>query len=276
MPTNKPKPRTSTLFTTNELTGVRVIGGKKGTRRIGKVRRFVFHPTEKRVVGFIVKRPDFLWMFRRKDLFVSIDGYDMVDGRICIRNDNNATGYAAYKALGLDPDQCVLWIGLPILLEGGRGFGAVGNVVFNGVTGKVQDIESDSGLTANTLLGKRTIPANMIIGFRKGIGAALAYTGNDGMEDDEAVYGAILVSDEVAALEVEGGLAEKAGQGAAVVADKAEKVGAKVSKTASATAKVAGEAVNMGAYATGRQIKRTKGMFSAFKDEYKKARHDEK
>ena len=48
------------LTTTDELTGVRVIGGKKGTKRIGKVRRFVFHPKEKRVVGFVVKRPDLL------------------------------------------------------------------------------------------------------------------------------------------------------------------------------------------------------------------------
>ena len=62
------------LTTTDELTGVRVIGGKKGTKRIGKVRRFVFHPKEKRVVGFVVKRPDLLWMFRRKDLFVAVSG----------------------------------------------------------------------------------------------------------------------------------------------------------------------------------------------------------
>lgn len=72
-------------ITTNEIIGTRVIGGKRGTRRIGKVRRIVFHPKEKRVVGFIVKRPDLLWMFHRKDKFVAIDGYDLIDGRICIR-----------------------------------------------------------------------------------------------------------------------------------------------------------------------------------------------
>lgn len=37
----------SKLITTHELTGVRVVGGKNGTKRIGKVRRFVFHPKEK-------------------------------------------------------------------------------------------------------------------------------------------------------------------------------------------------------------------------------------
>ena len=73
------------LTTTDELTGVRVIGGKKGTKRIGKVRRFVFHPKEKRVVGFVVKRPDLRWMFRRKDLFVAVSGYEIEDGRIVVR-----------------------------------------------------------------------------------------------------------------------------------------------------------------------------------------------
>ena len=87
----------SKLITTHELTGVRVVGGKNGTKRIGKVRRFVFHPKEKRCVGFIVKRPDLLWMFRRKDKFVSIEGYDIVDGRIAIRNVPEATDRAARR-----------------------------------------------------------------------------------------------------------------------------------------------------------------------------------
>ena len=62
----------SKLITTHELTGTRVLGGKKGTKRIGKIRRFVFHPKEKRVIGFVVKRPDLLWMFHRADVFLSL------------------------------------------------------------------------------------------------------------------------------------------------------------------------------------------------------------
>ena len=118
----------SKLITTHELTGVRVVGGKNGTKRIGKVRRFVFHPKEKRCVGFIVKRPDLLWMFRRKDKFVSIEGYDIVDGRIAIRNVPEATDRAACKALGVNWDDCVLWVGLPVMTEDGTSLGMVGNV----------------------------------------------------------------------------------------------------------------------------------------------------
>ena len=48
-------------------------------RRIGKVRRFVFHPTEKRVIGFIMKRPDMALMFHRPDQFVAIDRIEPSD-----------------------------------------------------------------------------------------------------------------------------------------------------------------------------------------------------
>ena len=64
------------MLSTNQLMNKKVIapqGRKEKEKRIGKVRRFVFHPREKRCIGFIVKRPDAALMFRRKDLFVAID-----------------------------------------------------------------------------------------------------------------------------------------------------------------------------------------------------------
>lgn len=265
----------SKLITTHELTGVRVVGGKNATKRIGKVRRFVFHPKEKRCIGFVVKRPDLLWMFRRKDKFVSIEGYDVVDGRIVIRPVSEATDRAACKALGVKWDDCVLWVGLPVMTEDGTVFGTVGNVTFNRVTGMVKSFETDSGATANALLGKRTIPADFIKGFRRGMGVALAQTGSEGAESDDVVLGAMLVSDDVKNLDAEGGVAEKAGAATAVAMDKVHTTVDKVKPKASKVAHKAGEAVNKGAYATGKQIAATKGMFAAFKEEYDKARHDD-
>ncbi|WP_278851876.1 PRC-barrel domain-containing protein [Gordonibacter pamelaeae] len=260
------------LITTDELTGVRVIGGKKGTKRIGKVRRFVFHPKEKRVVGFVVKRPDLLWMFRRKDLFVAVSGYEIEDGRIVVSNDPAATNRAACKALGVDWDACVLWVGLPVMTEDGDALGVVGSVTFDRKTGVVDSVTTDSGATANALLGKREIPANLVKGFRRGMGAALAQTGAEGEESEEVVLGAILVAEEARNIAVEGGLAEKAGEATAVVVDKAHTAVDKAKPVASAAAKKTGEVVNKGAYATGKQIAATKGMFSGFKEEYDKAR----
>lgn len=263
----------STLITANELVGIRVVGGKDGSKRIGKVRRIVFHPKERRVVGFIVKRPDLLWMFHRSDLFVSIDGYDFVDGRVVVRDDPNATGKAACKALGVNYDDCVLWAGLPVMTEDGSAFGVVGNVTFNRLTGAVDSFETDGGATANALLGTRTVPASMIRGFQRGMGTALSLTGQEGAQDEaEAEYGAILVSDQVKDTTTEGGVAEKAGQATAVVMDKVQTTVDKARPVVSEAAKKTGEAVSKGAYATGRQIARSKTMFSDFKEEYDKAR----
>lgn len=261
-------------ISTHDLAGKRVVGGKSGTKRIGKVRSFVFHPTEKRCVGFIVKRPDLLLMFHRKDLFVSIEGYELVDGRVVVADSPDATGKAACKKLGVNWDECVLWQGLPVMTEDGTACGRVGEVLFNQVTGTVLQIKTDSGATANTLLGTCEIPASLILGFRRGMGAALAVTGSEGEEAEEVVLGALLVSDEVKAIEGEGGLADKAGRATAVAVDKAQTTVDKVKPKVSSAAKKTGEVVNKGAYATGRQIARSKGMFSAFKEEYDKARHD--
>lgn len=263
----------STLVTTNELTGARVVGGANGTKRIGKVRRFVFHPKEKRCIGFIVKRPDLLWMFRRKDLFVPIDGYDLVDGRIVIRPDAKTNGPAACRAMGIDWDSCVLWVGMPVMTEDGAAYGTVGNVTFNRVTGTVDSFETDNGATSNALLGTRAVPASMMRGFRQGMGAAIAQVGSEGVAVDaeDTVYGAILVSNEVRGVASEGGVAEKAGQATAVAMDKVQSTVDKAKPVVSEAAKKTGEAVNKGAYATGRQISKSKTMFSDFKKEYDKA-----
>ena len=182
----------SKLITTHELTGTRVLGGKKGTKHIGKIRRFVFHPKEKRVIGFVVKRPDLLWMFHRADVFVPIDGYDLVDGRVIIRPDAAASGKAYCKKEGLNWDDCVLWVGLPVMSEDGESYGIVGNVTFNRLTGAVDCFETDNGATSNALLGKRTIPADMVRGFKRGMGAALANMGGEGVEGEEVQLGAML------------------------------------------------------------------------------------
>ena len=63
----------------SELLGVPVYEpGKKGkpSKRVGKVRHFVFHPKARRVVGFTVKRPDIALMAHRSDLFVALDGFE--------------------------------------------------------------------------------------------------------------------------------------------------------------------------------------------------------
>lgn len=279
---------TDTLITTHELSGTRVVGGKSGDKRIGKVRSFVFHPKAKRCIGFIVKRPDVALMFHRKDLFVAVGGFDFVDGRVVVRTGDDATGKAACKRLGVDWDECVLWVGLPVMCEDGTKFGTVGSVTFDLETGKVRSVNVDAGATANALLGRRVVPASHIKGFKRGLGAKLVETGREAYSDDseelldENQFGALVVSDEVKSAEVEGGLADKAGRATAVAGAKAKEAGAKAKAamdkarpSVDDAAKSAEKAVNKGAYVVGRQIERSKGMFAAFKEEYDKARNDE-
>ena len=149
-------------------------------------------------------------------------------------------------------------------------YGTVGDVSFDPKTGEVRSLTVTQGATANALLGVREIPGHLIRGFKRGIGTALSVNGQD--EGEEPILGAILVSDEVA---VEGGLAAKAGEATAVVADRARETVEAVKPAVSTATKAAGKAVNKGAYATGRQIKRASGMFSAFKEEYDKARKED-
>lgn len=271
----------SCVTSTKDLAGKKVWVGRPkkndpdAHKKMGRVRSFVFHPTKKRCVGFLVKRPDVALMFRRADMFVAVNGYDVVDGDIVVRSDNSAIDKGACKALGIDLDDCVLWIGLPVMCEDGTSFGVVDNVLFHRETGDIETLEVSQGATANTLLGKRRVPAEAIRGFKRGMGTKL-YLSDD---DDTEALGAILVDDSVKQLDVEGGVAEKAGAATAVVTDKVQrkvvKVKPKVQEVAKTATKTAGDAVEKGVYVTGRQIGRASGMFSSFKDEFKKALHED-
>ena len=255
---------------------IRVFGGKRRKKRIGKVKACVFHPSEKRCVGFMVKRPDLLWMFHRKDLFVALDGFDLEDGHIVVKDAGEMTGPAACKRLGIDWDSCVLWEGMPLMTADGTAIGYVGKITFSLRTGEIESVVASNGATAKYLLGVLEVPAEYIKGFKRGMGATLAVK-NDTRETGDAVEftGAILVSDDVWELQPEGGWAESAGEftakAKARVHDAAEKARPKVQEAT----QVAGAAINEGAYAVGQQVAASKGMFSSFKEEYNKARHGE-
>lgn len=279
-------------LTTKKLTGAKVWmerptkANADAAKKMGRVRSCVFHPDEPRCVGFLVKRPDVALMFHRHDLFVAIDGFELIDGVPLVSDRADATDKGACKKLGVSLDDCVLWVGLPMLCEDGTALGLVQSVTFAEGTGEVLAIELTQGSTANVLLGKREVPVELIRGFRRGIGAQLTMrgatmeveVGDEGVQPE--MLGAILVSDRVKDLEPSKGAAEKAGEATALAADKAkrtvEKVKPKVTSAASTAASTAGEAINKGAYATGRQLKRASGMFSAFKEEFDKARHGDK
>ncbi len=250
-------------------------------KKVGRIHAFVFHPSKAQLVGFLVKRPDVALMFHREDMFVAFNGFDLLedDGGhevIVVRENPEAHGRGATKALGLNLDKCVVWIGLPAMTPSGRSLGMVDSVEFDPKTGRVLSVVTSQGATANTLLGRRNIPGNLMRGFRRGMGAKLFLADED---DDPESLGAVIVDEAALDIPVEGGIAEKAGAATAVATDKAKttykKVVRKVKPKAQEAATVAGSAVQKGVYATGRQIARTEGMFGRFKSEFKAAMNGE-
>ena len=276
------------LFTTKELANRHVVDCKRG-KRIGKVRRFVFHPSEKRCIGILVKRPDAALMFHRKDLFVALGGFNIdEDGNLVVSDDPSATDHGAIKALGVDWDACVIWVGMPVMTSDGELLGYVETVSFDRETGAVSSLTTENGAANDAIVGKRSIPAKYVKGFRRGQGMALVPEGEyQGEDPDEHVErGAIMVSDAALDLPVEGGVAAAAGKATAVVTDKAKKGAVKVKKVASKRieeakpgaqklASAAEDAVESGSFAVGKQLGKASGMFAAFKEEFDKASRGE-
>ena len=253
---------------------------KDKLRRIGKVRSFVFHPSEKRVVGILVKRRDAAMMFHRKDVFVRFGAFSLEEEGSSLQIDNarDATDSRAERALGVKLADCVLWWGMPITNENGESVGCVNDVDFGWKTGVVNSIEVDLGSMAKTaLLGKLTIDAKDIVGFKRGTGKPLVT--EEGDWDEEAALGCIMVRGSITEKSAEGGLAQAAGEASAktqkkvrVVVNKAK---TRVNNEVGSVAKVAGDATNKASYAAGEKIGErmveTKGMFKSFKDEFKRA-----
>lgn len=152
------------------------------------------------------------------------------------------------------------------MTENEERLGYVGSVSFDAETGDVISLQVDKGASVEFLLGRSELPACLIEGFKIGIGDNLSKA-----SEDEIFRGAIVVSPEALKLEREGGVAEKAGAGAAVAAHKVSQAKDKVKPKAEEAAQKAEELVNKGAYNLGVQLSKTRGMFSNFKDEYKKA-----
>ena len=266
------------LVTSADVRKLRVTGGGTGEKRIGKVRYCVFHPREKKCIGFVVKRPDLALMFHRKDLFVALDGFDLINGCVVVKQDAAASGPAACRRLGVDWNECVIWDGMPLMTADERPLGLVGNVAFCLETGEVEHVEVSNGATAKYLLGTLEVPADLIMGFKRGIGVELTVKddAHDLSEEEETFRGAILVSDDVWSLSPEGGWAEAAGEFTAKTASKAKEAADKVAQKAKPKVQevtsAASEAINEGAFAVGKQVAASRGMFSSFKEEFDKAR----
>ena len=224
---------------------VHVPRGEGGAlRRLGRIHMTVFDPDGRRVVGFLVKRPDVAGMVKRSDRFVALDALERRGDGLVVTDGRQGMDSAAKRRLGLDWDRCVMWIGMDARTTGGRKLGIVSDAEIVRETGQVVSFFVGDGVVAETLVGALPIPADMLRGCSRNC---------------------MVVDPAAAKLALSGGVAARAGEGYA----KAKAQGSKVAKKVDARAS---RAVAKGSRALGRQLGKTKGMFGSFMDEYKKAR----
>lgn len=226
----------------SEYVGKRVYAPKKGKpgqyERLGKVHMAVFSPEGTKVVGFMVARPDIAGMVKRPDVFVALDALAPVDGGWRLSRPEG-TDDQARERLGIAWDACIMWVGMDAKTTKGKDLGIVADAAFDEVSGDVDLFHVSDGNVAESLVGALGVPVSLLVGYERGC---------------------MVVKPEAAKQALTGGVAAKAGEGYA----RAKIEGAKV-------AEKAGVAVDQGSRALGKQLKKTKGMFGSFVDEFKKA-----
>lgn len=234
----------------SQMTGVAVYAPKGSHGKaastfgnMGKVHLTVFSPDGRRVVGFLVSRPDIAGMVKREDVFVALDSLTPCDGGVRVTKGDESFDDAARDRLGIDWDSCIIWAGMDAKTTDGKELGYVNDASFNTKTGVVETFMVGDGGMAQSLVGSLVIPADMLRGYEKGY---------------------MLVDPEASSLALSGGVAAKAGEGYAKAKIEGKKAAVKAGKAA-------GEAVDKGSRALGKQLGKTKGMFSSFVDEFKKA-----
>lgn len=268
------------VYSTAGLMGKHVVYGSKH-KRLGKVHWFIMHPTECRVIGFTVKRPDAALMFHRKDVFVKVTDFSYDDDELLVTGKTFAANAEAGKACGVNWNDCVMWWGMPLVSESGELVGYVANVRFEEESGQIVSVTAGKGSATDLVLGKRTLPASMVLGFKRGTSGGLVQTYQQFNDLDSDERGAILVSDDALEIAAEGGVAAAAGKATAVVTHKVKEGSAKakaaaqqkmdeMKPAAQAAAKKTDEVASKGAYALGKQLGKASGMFAAFKEEYQK------
>ncbi len=198
-------------------------GEEPQPKKLGRVHNLVFSPDSRRVVGIMVKRPDFAGMVKQADRFLALDAMDVREGGIVCTREKDGFDDVAAKRLGLDLDRSIIWGGADVHCESGKFLGYVMDARFDLATGDVDCFCAQEGETASALVGSFEIPAAWVLRYSKGT---------------------MVVRDEAATLQLSGGLAGKAGEGYAVAKDKAKETAAKAGAAA-------GEAVDKGSHALG-------------------------
>jgi hypothetical protein len=161
---------------------------------------------------------------------------------------------------GLSWDETVIFVGMPLCTANGERIGRLSNAWISFATGRLRTLEIGEGMTADSVLGTRIMPAQLLLRFVPATDAAQPHV--------------LLVADAARESVHTGGLATAAGvaaaraQSAATVAGKAVARGG--SKVLQSTARKAASSTMVRASA-----QRAKGLWDAFTEGYQEGLQEE-
>ena len=230
------------MFKVSQLIGVKIYVEKQARRpkkdavpapklsKLGKVHMAVFSPDGKDLVGLLVHRPDVVGMVKRDDAFVAWDSFAPYEKGLKVTRKGDGLDDAARKRLGVDWDACIMWTGMDAKTVSGKKLGYVNDVEFDEKTGKVSRFFIGDGGMSRAIVGSFEVKPALVKGYSKGF---------------------MILSDEAANLELDGGIAAKAGEGYAAAKVKGAELN---KKTTAATV----DAIDKGSFALGKAIGKAK------------------
>jgi uncharacterized protein YrrD len=173
-------------------------------KRVGRIGRVLFHPSEPRVVGYEVEPRPYLGLIDRRSRYVPF-------GQVAVDKDGKKATFdgkrlpitaSSAKKAGFEWETTVVYTGMPVRTESEREIGRIGTVTYGKKSGKVRELTVTDGLAADATVGRIEVEGELVVGF-----------------DGEWV----VVKEAVREKGAEGSLAAYAGAGSAVAKDAAER-----------------------------------------------------
>lgn len=233
-------------LTLHDLDRLPVMGEKNRSgirKKMGKVVDVVFHPKTNAAVGYLVARPDFLFLFHRKDMLLAFDRATVLTDKIHV-DGKSAWGGSAARRLGINWDETVVWRGMPVRTPAGKSLGFVRDAVVDEHDGSLNGLGLTSGIAADMAVGTVDMPAKLVKGW-------------DGS--------AIIVEEEAKTLQSDGGAAAVAGRATAVATDRSEKAVAAATAGAKTAAAYTKSAVRVAAKSD--TAKKVGGFLKSMRDQ---------
>ena len=211
-------------------------------KKLGKISNIIFYPGDKIVYGFVLRRPPFLLVFKRKNVYFA-------------RNDiifnEQAPAMLKQDAPWPEPKMFkdfVIWLGQDIYSQNDTKIGSIRDINVDMDTGQINYLIIGNSPISDLLLGKQKLDASYIIG--------LDYFNGDCC---------IRIKDSFIPQKDKDGIAYNAGKVAAKInSPKGRHAQENISK-------ITCESIETGAQKLGSQLGKTKEMFSSFKEEFKEA-----